>query len=154
SVDRAEEVVQARMREAGEDVPQLHVTGPAGVGRDLTSASASSLDHTTLATVILVIAILLLVYRAPLLALVPLTTIAIAVWVALHILALCTLIPGFYLVNVSQIFAVVMLYGAGTDYCLFLVSRYREELTSGKPAARALCSGTSKVGAALAASAG
>ncbi len=42
-----------------------------------------------------------------------------------------TLIPGFYLVNISQIFAVVMLYGAGTDYCLFLISRYREELARG-----------------------
>ena len=53
---------------------------------------------------------------------------------ALKLLALCTLIPGFYLVNTSQIFAVVMLYGAGTDYCLFLISRYREELAAGRPA--------------------
>ena len=59
-----------------------------------------------------------------------------SVWVALKVLALCTLIPGFHLVNTSQIFAVVMLYGAGTDYCLFLISRYREELAAGRPATR------------------
>jgi RND superfamily putative drug exporter len=132
----------------------LFVTGPAGVGRDLISASATSLDQTTLATIILVITILLLVYRAPLLAVVPLITIGVSVWVALSILSLCTLIPGFYLVNVSQIFAVVMLYGAGTDYCLFLISRYREELSEGKLLTRALGSSVGKVGSALAASAG
>ncbi len=73
---------------AGKAAPAVHVTGPAGIGRDLIAASADSLDSTTLATVILVVVILLLVYRAPLLALVPLVTIAVSVWVALKILAL------------------------------------------------------------------
>src|SRR5439155_21122499 len=122
--------------------------------RDLITASASSLDHTTLATVVLVIVILLMVYRAPLLALVPLVTIGVSVWVALHLLALCTLIPGFYLVNISQVFAVVMLYGAGTDYCLFLIGRYREELGRGRPPEQAISKSVSFVGEALAASAG
>src|SRR5262245_5603091 len=153
SVDRAAEVVKTRLEEAGSSAPAVYVTGPAGVGRDLTSAGASSLEQTTLATVLLVIVILLLVHRAPLLALVPLVTIAASVWVALNLLALFTLIPGFYLVNISQVFAVVMLYGAGTDYCLFLISRYREELNGGKDPSRALSASVSKVGGALAASA-
>src|SRR5579884_2392411 len=131
SVDRAEAVVRRRMAEAGPGAPLLLTTGPAGVGRDLTRASADSLQATTLATVLLVLVVLLLVYRAPLLALVPLVTIALATWVALSILALLTLIPGVYLVNVSKVFAIVLLYGAGTDYCLFLISRYREELARG-----------------------
>ncbi len=108
------------------------MTGHAGLGRDLIRAGSNGLDSTTVATVILVVVILLIVYRAPLLALVPLATIAGSVWVTLKLLSLCTLIPGFYLVNTSQIFAVVILYGAGTDYCLFLISRYREEL-GGRP---------------------
>lgn len=139
---------------------QVYLTGPAGVGRDLIDASANSLESTTLATVVLVVVILLLVHRAPLMALVPLVTIAVSVWVALKILALCTLIPGFRLVNISQIFAVVMLYGAGTDYCLFLISRYREELARDpRPAGRrshlaaALTRSVGGVGGALAASA-
>src|SRR5262249_52299518 len=96
SVDRAEEVVRRRLASASG--LELCATGPAGIGRDLTSASASSLDHTTLATVVLVVVILLLVYRSPLLALVPLATIAVSVWVALKVLALCTLLPGFHVV--------------------------------------------------------
>ena len=55
--------------------------------------------YPTLATVLLVVVILLLVHRAPLLALVPLVTIAASVWVALNLLALCTLVPGFCLLN-------------------------------------------------------
>src|SRR5262249_6210611 len=77
-----------------------------------------------------------------------------ATWVALSILALCTLIPGFYLVNVSQIFAVVMLYGAGTDYCLFLVSRYREQVTRGGSRIDVLSRSVGKVGWARATSSG
>jgi RND superfamily putative drug exporter len=153
SVDRAEAVVRRRL--AGEtDAPQLLTTGPAGVGRDLTAAGADSLEGTTLATVVLVIVVLLLVYRAPLLALIPLFTIAASVFVALKLLAICTLIPGFYLVNISQVFAVVMLYGAGTDYCLFLISRYREELTEGQTRKAAISNSVAGVGGALAASAG
>ncbi|MHB1426913.1 MAG: MMPL family transporter [Gemmataceae bacterium] len=131
----------------------IHLTGPAGIGRDLIAASANSLESTTLATIVLVVVILLLVHGAPLMALIPLCTIAVSVWVALKILALCTLIPGFCMVNISQIFAVVMLYGAGTDYCLFLISRYREELTRGRAGPAALARSVNGVGSALAASA-
>jgi RND superfamily putative drug exporter len=152
-VDRAEAVARRRLAETA-DAPRLYVTGQAAIGRDLTRAGARSLEHTTLATVLLVIAILLAVYRAPLLALVPLATIAGSVFVALKVLSLCTLIPGFYLVNISQVFAVVMLYGAGTDYCLFLISRYREELARGLGVEEALTRSVGGVGGALAASAG
>jgi putative drug exporter of the RND superfamily len=154
SVDRAEERVKQRIAAAGSNAPKFYTTGPAGIGHDLISAGGDSLDKTTLATIVLVIVILLFVYRAPLLALVPLVTIAGSVWVALKLLALCTLIPGFHLVNISQIFAVVMLYGAGTDYCLFLISRYREELTEGHERSEALSLSVGHVGGALAASAG
>jgi len=154
TVDRAEALVRPLIEEVGLSAPSVLVTGPAGIGRDLVSASAKSLDDTTLATVILVVVVLLIVYRSPLLALIPLITIGIAVWVSLKILALLTLIPGVHLVNVAQVFAVVILFGAGTDYCLFLISRYREELETGQTKGFALRCSVSSVGGALAASAG
>jgi RND superfamily putative drug exporter len=154
AVDRAETVLRERLAHAGKNAPRLLVTGPAGVGRDLTRASAASLHATTLATIVLVLVVLLLVYRAPLLALVPLVTIGISTWIALDLLALLTLIPGVYLVNVSKVFAIVLLYGAGTDYCLFLISRYREELSGGRELHAAVTRSVIAVGGSLAASAG
>lgn len=154
AVDRAQEVVQQRLREFGEHAPVLYTTGVAGVGRDLTKACGSSLEDTTWATVLLVIVVLLAVYRAPVLALIPLVTIAFSVWVALNLLAMMTLLPGVHLVNISKIFAIVILYGAGTDYCLFLISRYREELEDGHETASAIARGVGGVGEALVASAG
>ncbi len=153
-VDRMEAVVKKRLASGLHEGLEIHTTGSAGIGRDLTKAAGDSLDHTTWATIILVIVVLLAVYRAPLLALVPLMTIAISVWVSLKLLAIMTLIPGVHLVNISKIFAIVILYGAGTDYCLFLISRYREELETGFEIKNALARGVGGVGEALAASAG
>jgi RND superfamily putative drug exporter len=154
AVERMDAVVKKRLAGAQVDGLQVHTTGSAGIGRDLTKACGDSLDHTTWATIILVIVVLLAVYRAPLLALVPLVTIAISVWVSMKLLALMTLLPGVHLVTISKIFAVVILYGAGTDYCLFLISRYREELESGFRLRDAIARSVGGVGEALAASAG
>jgi RND superfamily putative drug exporter len=154
TVEKAEEVAKKCFAQAGENAPKLYTTGAAGIGRDLTRACGDSLEGTTYATIILVIVVLLVVYRAPLLALVPLLTIALSVWVALDMLALMTALPGVHLVNISKIFAIVILYGAGTDYCLFLISRYREELEAGYDTIEALARSVGGVGEALAASAG
>lgn len=153
AVDRAEAILRQRLADAGADAPRLMTTGAAGLGRDLVSASDDSMRGTTIATIALVVIILLLVYRAPLMALVPLITIGVSVWVALKALALLTLLPGFYLVNVSRVFAIVLLYGAGTDYCLFLISRYREHLAGGETIAHAIRKSIGGVGGALTASA-
>jgi RND superfamily putative drug exporter len=152
AVDRAEARLRQRMAESDSDLA-LSTSGAAGIGRDLISASDNSMKGTTVATIALVVIVLVLVYRSPLLALVPLVTIGVAVWVALKALALLTLIPGFYLVNVSWVFAIVLLYGAGTDYCLFLISRYREEVARGHGISNAARRSVGGVGKALLASA-
>ncbi|HEV3142637.1 MAG TPA: MMPL family transporter, partial [Gemmataceae bacterium] len=151
TVDRIEE----RVRPLFADQPglKLHVTGPAGVGRDLVRASVSSLDQTTVATVLLVVLVLVVVYRSPFLAVIPLLTIGVATWVSLKLLALASWIPGVQLVNISQVFMIVILFGTGTDYCLFLMARYQEELEAGQPAAPALRFSLGSVAGALVASA-
>ena len=109
---------------------ELVVTGSAVVGRDSNRAANESIQNTTYSTIGLVVLILLIVYRSPLLAMIPLVTIALSVFVSLRLIALLTFIPGlgFTVINITQVFVVVVLFGAGTDYCLFLIARYCEEL--------------------------
>jgi len=65
---------------------RVDVTGPAGLGRDYLAAVAEGTDRTTLVTLVLVIVILLLIYRSPVTALVPLVTIGVAFLVSRGIL--------------------------------------------------------------------
>ena len=131
------------------------ITGSAAVGHDTNAATNQSIQNTTHTTIVLVILILLVVYRLPLLAMVPLVTIALSVFASLRLIALLTEAPGlgFQVINITQIFVVVVLFGAGTDYCLFLVARYREELGHGGSRVEALREAIRQVGAALVASA-
>lgn len=135
---------------------RLAMTGSAAIGHDLNVASNSSVHKTTWATVGLVVVILLVVYRSPLLALLPLVTIALSVQTSLWGIAALTRVPGidFQVINITNVFVIVVLFGAGTDYCLFLIARYREELARGRTGVDALRHAIEQVGGALVASAG
>ncbi len=132
------------------------MTGSALVGHDTNAAASQSIKNTTDTTVALVILILLMVYRSPLLAMVPLVAIAVAVFGSLRLIALLTLVPALQIqvIGMTRVFVIVVLFGAGTDYCLFLVARYREELVREVDRSVALERSIQHVGGALVASAG
>ena len=132
------------------------VTGSAVVGHDMNTAANQSIESTTRTTLLLVVVILLIVYRSPLLVMIPVLTIVLSVVASLKGIALLTEVPGitFQVINITRVFVVVVLFGAGTDYCLFLIARYREELGRGRSRADALREAIIQVGAALIASAG
>jgi RND superfamily putative drug exporter len=134
----------------------LALTGSAMVGHDMNEASNKSIANTTYTTIALVVVILLVVYRSPVLALIPLLTIALSAATSMKAIALLALVPGlkFQVINITNIFVVVVLFGAGTDYCLFLIARYREELIRGRSRSEALREAIRQVGGALVASAG
>jgi RND superfamily putative drug exporter len=154
AVDRILEWVNTEKRAPPPGLSRA-VTGSAAVGHDTNTATDESIQNTTNTTIALVILILLVVYRSPLLAMVPLVAIAVSVFASLRLIALLTEVPGlgFQVINLTQVFVVVVLFGAGTDYCLFLVARYREELGRGKSRVEALREAIGQVGAAVVASA-
>ncbi|MHC4294801.1 MAG: MMPL family transporter, partial [Planctomycetota bacterium] len=106
------------------------VTGSSGFGHDYADAAKRSHRQTLRVTIAAVIVILLVVYRAPIAALVPLVAISAAAFVALKILAAAQQF-GMHVGMAERIFVVVLLYGAGTDYSLFFISRFREFLSDG-----------------------
>lgn len=155
AVDHALEYMDQKRPPAPEGLA-LSITGSAVVGHDMNTASNESIHNTTTTTIGLVVIILLIVYRSPLLAMIPLFTIALSVIVSLKLLAVAASKPWihFQVINITQVFVVVVLFGAGTDYCLFLIARYREELARGRERKDALREAISQVGSALVASAG
>ncbi|MBI5760308.1 MAG: MMPL family transporter [Planctomycetales bacterium] len=134
----------------------LRLSGSATVGNDMLEAGDKTAKDIEWWTVVLVISLLVLIYRAPLLAFIPLITVAVAVHISLGLVALLTQVPqlGYHIFQGIEVYITVVVYGAGVDYCLFLISRYKEELESAESLDGALSSALSGVGAALVASAG
>jgi putative drug exporter of the RND superfamily len=105
---------------------QVAVTGQAAVNAD--SGVTSAVQNTLLLTALLIVAVvLLLVYRSPLLWLVPLVGAIGAINVAraaAHGLANA----GLTVSTLSAAILTVLVLGAASDYALLLIHRYREEL--------------------------
>jgi putative drug exporter of the RND superfamily len=107
---------------------RAYVTGPGGIAADLEAVAADAGRTLLIATLGLVLLLLLLVYRAPILALLPLLAVGLAYLVAIGI-AYLLIEADLIVVNAEgTMLLLVLVFGAGTDYSLLLVHRYREEL--------------------------
>jgi putative drug exporter of the RND superfamily len=129
-------VAAVRDHVAATDLPpgtDAYVTGAAAVAADENVAIESTLARTTWLSLLLVASILLWVFRSPVTPLVPLTTVAVAFLVSRAVVTLLAQ-AGMDVSALYETFAVVIVFGAGTDYCLFLLARYREELDGGAAA--------------------
>ncbi len=137
----------------------LGVCGSGAIGGDILVATRESIRRTELTTVGLVLLILLLVYRSPMLTIIPVVTIVVSVMVASDLVAWAASVAGqtewidFKIFKTTRIFVVVILFGSGTDFCLFLIARYREELSRGAERGVAIANALGNVGEALTASA-
>ena len=107
---------------------EVKVTGPAGFGHDLVSVF-DGIDGTLLmATAGVVTILLLLTYRSPFLWLIPLIAVAFAHQTATAGVYGAAKHLGVTVDGQSGGILPVLVFGAGTDYALLLISRYREEL--------------------------
>ena len=113
---------------------QAYVTGPGGIAADLEEVASEAGRTLLIATLGLVLILLLAVYRAPILALLPLLVVGAAYLLAVGITYLLVK-AGLITVNTEgTMLLLVLVFGAGTDYSLLLVHRYREGLGAGRAA--------------------
>jgi len=106
----------------------VYVTGPAGNAADSIKAF-EGIDSTLLyGTIAVVVVILLFTYRSPVLWLLPVISAGVALTVAQAVIYLLARDAGLTVNAQSAGILTVLVFGAGTDYALLLVARYREEL--------------------------
>jgi putative drug exporter of the RND superfamily len=129
------------------------VTGPAALETDLRHAFESADVTLLLVTGLLVLFLLLLIYRSPLLAVIPLFVVVIAYVVASGVIKVFA-DSGLPVTSISTSLLLVLMFGAGTDYCLLLVARYVEELHRHEDKHAALKAAIPRAAPAIVASAG
>jgi RND superfamily putative drug exporter len=106
----------------------VYVTGPAGYAADFSNVF-SGFDSTLLyITAAIVIVILLFTYRSPVLWILPLVCVFVALTAAQAVIYLLARHAGLTVNGQSAFILTVLVFGAGTDYALLLIARYREEL--------------------------
>ena len=131
---------------------QAYTTGPAGTFNDIQDIGDRDRVTIELATIVALLAILLMVYRNPLTMMLPLITIGVSLAAAQGVVAgLGTL--GLSVSNQTIVLLTAMLAGAGTDYAVFLISRYHDFLREGDDSDAAVRNALESVGKVIAASA-
>jgi len=130
----------------------VHITGPAANAADEIKIF-KGIDTTLLfATLAVVVVLLLLTYRSPVLWLLPIMSAGVALTVAEAVIYLLTR-HGLTVNGQSAGILVVLVLGAGTDYALLLIARYREELRRHEDRHEAMAEALHRAGPAISASA-
>ncbi len=154
--EQAERIAEIRALVA-EDAPNginTYVTGPEGFQVDLAGVFAGADFTLLLATVLIVIFLLLVTYRSPILWIVPLLVVGTADGMAGQI---GRNVAAFFNItadgSITGILS-VLVFGAGTNYALLLIARYKEELLTTEDRHEAMATAVKGAGPAILASGG
>ena len=133
----------------------LHLNLAGQVATEVANQASSNKSGGRVQTLSLlfIIALLLIVFRSPLAALVTLLPSALALLISMRLIGELGA-HGLQISSVTQVLLIVLLLGAGTDYGLFLVFRVRESLRDGLGAHDAVEAALVRVGESITASAG
>jgi len=129
------------------------MTGQAAIVVDNKRAFTDAEKIVTVATVALIVVLLLLIFRSPVAALLPLLAVGLVFGVSTALVAAAGHAFGFTVGQELPTMLTVVLFGIGTDYLLFLLFRYRERRRAGDEPADAVVAAVERVGEAIASAA-
>ncbi len=138
---------------AGTDLRQ-GVTGSAAQQLDSQQSSQRAEQIVLLATLVLILILLLVIFRSPIIAVLPLIVIALVSQVATGLISDVNKALDLNTDSSISTILIVVLFGIGTDYILFLMFRYREALRNGEDPKQAMVTAVARVGEVISSAAG
>ncbi len=150
AIEKIRETTKSAMGDAG---LEYAVTGDIAMYADNADAFDTALIIVGAATILLIIGLLLLIYRSPVAALLPIVTVGLVSAIAPGLVAWLAQAFDFQVDQSVQIIMTIVLYGVGTDYIVFLLFRYRERLRAGDDPKTALVTAVARVGEVIASAA-
>jgi RND superfamily putative drug exporter len=150
AIEEIRETTKAAMGEAG---LEYAVTGDIAMYADNADAFDTAFVIVGAVTILLIIGLLLLIYRSPVAALLPIVTVGLVSTIAPGLVAWLAQAFDFQVDQSVQIIMTIVLYGVGTDYIVFLLFRYRERLRAGDDPKTALVTAVARVGEVIASAA-
>lgn len=132
SIDQGDRTVKEMREDLNEALKSVNVehyiTGKGLIDEDTIESSQEGLKKSEYITVVFILLILFLVFRSFVAPFVPLLTVGISYIVSQQIVAFLVDGLDFPISTFTQIFMVAVMFGIGTDYCILLISRFKEEL--------------------------
>jgi putative drug exporter of the RND superfamily len=125
------------------------MTGQAAIAVDNKRAFADAEKIVTAVTLVLIVVLLLLIFRSPLAALLPLLSVGVVFGISTALVAAAGKTFNFQVGQELPTMLTVVLFGIGTDYILFLLFRYRERLRAGDEPREAIVAAVERVGEAI-----
>jgi putative drug exporter of the RND superfamily len=144
-----------RVREAIEGTPpglKVEITGAAGFAADAVEVFESINGTLVAATALLVFVLLIIIYRSPIFWLIPFFSVIVAEAGSRGVGYILSEL-GVTITGQTSSILTVLVFGAGTDYALLIVARYREELRRQEDKHAAIATAMRTAGPAVVASA-
>ncbi|MCZ4125411.1 MMPL family transporter [Streptomyces sp. H39-S7] len=132
----------------------MGVTGTAASALDAAESSGDTDAMIMMGTLILIVVLLAAIFRSPLIAFLPVLMIALMFMVSTGLIATASELGGLHADSGISSILIVVMFGVGTDYILFLLFRYRELLRAGQQPKEALTEAVTRVGETIASAAG
>ncbi|MCI4136937.1 MMPL family transporter [Bacillus vallismortis] len=127
---KAEKIADDMYKVVPDDVT-AYITGASLINQDFAHSSEEGLKKTEVITVCLIIGLLLIVFRSVVTPFIPIVVVGFSYLISQSILGILVYNVDFPISTFTQTFLVAILFGIGTDYCILLLTRFREELANG-----------------------
>ncbi|MDG4832711.1 MMPL family transporter [Solwaraspora sp. WMMD1047] len=150
AIPRLRDTVDTALADTGLDSA---VTGDVAMFADNADAFDTALVVVGIATIVLIISLLLIIYRSPVAALLPIVAVSVVSAVSPGLIAWVAKFADLQVDPSLEIILTIVLYGVGTDYILFLLFRYRERLRAGDDRKVGLVNAVARVGEVIASAA-